>query len=72
MRNELTALIEHEDDWFISYCPEIPGANGQGRTAEECRASRADAIAVILENRREEGLHGVPAATTLYVRAPFQ
>lgn len=61
MRNEFTAIIEREDDWYIGYCPEIPGANGQGRTLEECRASLADAIALILEDRREEGLRGVPA-----------
>lgn len=30
MRNEFTALIERENDWYIAYCPEIPGANGQG------------------------------------------
>jgi ankyrin repeat protein len=49
MRNEFTAVIEYEDDWYIGYCPEIPGANGQGRTIEECRASLADAISLILE-----------------------
>ena len=32
MRNEFTAIIERDDDWFIAYCPEVPGANGQGRT----------------------------------------
>ena len=31
--------------------PEIPGANGQGRTVEESRAGLADAIALILEDR---------------------
>ena len=31
MRNEFTAIIEREDEWFIGYCAEIPGANGQGR-----------------------------------------
>src|SRR5205085_1658218 len=61
MRNEFTAVIEREDDWYIGYSPEIPGANGQGRTIEECRASLADAIALILEDRREDGLRGVPA-----------
>ena len=61
MRNEFTAIIERDDDWYIGYCPEIPGANGQGRTIEECRLSLADAIALILEDRREEGLRGVPA-----------
>jgi predicted RNase H-like HicB family nuclease len=58
MRNEFTAIIEREDDWYIGYCPEIPGANGQGRTIEECRTSLADAIALILEDRREDGLRG--------------
>jgi predicted RNase H-like HicB family nuclease len=60
MKNELTAIIERDDDWFIGYCAETPGANGFGRTAEECRASLADAIALILEDRREDALRGVP------------
>jgi predicted RNase H-like HicB family nuclease len=60
MRNEFTAVIERDDDWFIGYCPEIPGANGQGKTVEECRRSLAGAIALILEDRREDALRGVP------------
>src|SRR6202162_988901 len=60
MRNEFTALIERDGEWYIGYCPEIPGANGQGRTVEECRANLADAIALILEDRREDGLRGAP------------
>ena len=34
LRNEFTAVIEKEDDWYIAYCPEIPGANGQGTTVD--------------------------------------
>jgi predicted RNase H-like HicB family nuclease len=60
LRNEFTAIIERHDDWYIAYCPEIPGANGQGRTVEECRESLAEAIALILEDRREDGLRAVP------------
>ena len=60
MKSEFTAVYERDGDWYIGYCPEIPGANGQGRTREECRASLADAIALILDDRREEGLRGVP------------
>jgi predicted RNase H-like HicB family nuclease len=48
-------------DWHVAYCPEIPGANGQGRTKDEARASLAEAIALILEDRREDSLRGVPA-----------
>jgi predicted RNase H-like HicB family nuclease len=61
MRNEFTAVIERDGEWYIGYCPEIPGANGQGRTPAECRASLADAIGLILEDRREDGLRGVPS-----------
>jgi predicted RNase H-like HicB family nuclease len=60
MRNEFTAIIEKDDDWYIAYCPEIPGANGQGRTIEECRRNLAEAIALILEDRREDALRGAP------------
>jgi predicted RNase H-like HicB family nuclease len=60
MRNEFTAVIERDGEWYIAYCPEIPGANGQGRTIEECRASLADAIELILDDRRESALRGVP------------
>ncbi len=46
MRHEFTAVIERDGDWFIAYCPEIPGANGQGRTKEEACESLAEAIAL--------------------------
>ncbi len=61
MRNEFTAIIERDGDWYIAYCPEIPGANGQGRSKNEARTSLAEAIALILEDRREDSLRGVPA-----------
>jgi predicted RNase H-like HicB family nuclease len=60
MHNEFTAIIERDDQWFIAYCPEIPGANGQGRTSDEARASLGEAISLILEDRREDALRGVP------------
>ena len=58
MHNEFTAIIEKDSEWYIAYCPEIPGANGQGRTKEEARQNLSDAIALILEDRREDGLRG--------------
>ena len=60
MHNEFTAIIERDGEWFIGYCPEIPGANGQGRTLEECRLNLAGAIALILEDRRQDALRGTP------------
>ena len=61
MRNEFTAVFERDGEWYVAYCPEIPGANGQGRTKSEARRSLLDAIALILEDRRDDGLRGVPA-----------
>jgi predicted RNase H-like HicB family nuclease len=61
MHNEFTAVIEQDGARYIAYCPEIPGANGQGRTKDEARASLAEAIALILADRREDALRGVPA-----------
>jgi len=61
VRNEFTAIFERDGEWVLAYCPEIPGANGQGRTKAEARASLASAIALILEDRRQDGLRAVPA-----------
>jgi predicted RNase H-like HicB family nuclease len=56
MRHEFTAIVEQDEGWFIACCPEIPGANGQGRTKQETLESLAAAIELILEDRREDGL----------------
>ena len=60
MSNEYTAIIERDGDWCIAYCPEIPGANGQGKTRDEARRNLAEAIAMIMEDRREDALRGLP------------
>jgi len=61
MHNEFNAIVEKDGEWFIAYCPEIPGANGQGRTKEECLKNLSDAIHLILEDRRQDALRGIPA-----------
>ena len=67
MRNEFTAVIEREGELYIAYCPEIPGANGQGETKEECLASLADAVRLLLEIERENALGGDPAAEEISI-----
>ena len=52
MHNEFTAIIEKDGDWYIAYCAEIPGANGQGKTKEECLDNLREAIELILEDRK--------------------
>lgn len=60
MRNEFTAIVERDGEWFIAYCPEVPGANGQGTTKAECLDNLSKAIDLILEDRRADALRGLP------------
>jgi predicted RNase H-like HicB family nuclease len=68
MHNEFTAVFERDGEWDVAYSSEIPGANGQGRTKEEAKQSLVQAIALILEDRREEGLTDI--MPPLQVRVP--
>jgi len=52
-------IIERDEDWYLAYCPEIPGANGQGKTSEEARNSLGQRIVLILEDQREDALRGI-------------
>ena len=52
MRNEIKATIEWDEGWYIAFCDEIPGANGQGLTVEESLDSLDEAIMLILEDHQ--------------------
>jgi len=60
MRNEFTAIVEQDGPWYVAYCAEVPGANGQGKTREECLANLREAIKLILQHRRDESLRSLP------------
>ena len=60
MSSLYTAIFEKGDKFYIGYCPEVPGANGQGETLEECRESLKEAIKLILEDRMEDAIKGIP------------
>ncbi len=61
MKAEYTAIIEEvPEGGYWAICPEIPGANGQGESIEEAKKSLKDAIQLILANRRDDILRGLP------------
>jgi predicted RNase H-like HicB family nuclease len=61
MKGEFTAVIETaEEGGFWAYCPEVPGANGQGETLAEARKDLAAAIELVLQDRLEHSLRGLP------------
>ncbi len=60
MRNEFTAIIEQDGEWYVTYCLEISGANGQGSSKDEALENLAEAIALVLEDRRDDEVRGLP------------
>jgi predicted RNase H-like HicB family nuclease len=58
-----TAMLhsgEADEGGFWATCLEVPGANGQGSTREECLQNLAEGIKLILEIRREEAESEAP------------
>ena len=61
----MTAIIhagEPDEGGFWATCLEVPGANGQGETREECLRDLAAAVKLILEVNEEEAMREDPKA----------
>ena len=61
----LTAIIhagEPDEGGFWATCLEVPGANGQGETRDECLENLSQAVKLILEVNEEEALRDDPRA----------
>lgn len=54
-----TAVVQKTDPWYIGFCPEVPGANGQGKTRQECLEDLAAAVELMLEVNREQVMRQV-------------
>jgi predicted RNase H-like HicB family nuclease len=65
MNIPLSAEIHRDGEWFVAFCPEVPEANGQGRTQEECLQSLRDAILLLMEDRREDARRRAQGEATL-------
>ena len=64
---QFTAVIhrgEAGESGFWATCLEVPGANGQGETKEECLQNLREAIQLMLESEREEAFRLDPQAET--------
>ena len=52
---EYTAIIkEIEDGWYMGQCEQVPGAITQGKTIGEVEENLKEAIALILEDEKED------------------
>jgi len=50
----ITPEIHKDGDWYVAFCPEVPGANGQGRTREESIESLKEGVVSIMQDRRAD------------------
>ena len=48
-----TAVFKRVPEGYIAYVEELPGANTQGATLEEARASLREAVELVLDANRE-------------------
>jgi predicted RNase H-like HicB family nuclease len=62
---QFTAIVhqgEPDEGGFWATCLEVPGANGQGETKDECLKDLEQAIRLMLETGREEAFRLDPQA----------
>ena len=53
MEIKLTAVFRKFPDGYAAFVEELPGANTQGATLEEARENLKEAVAMVLQARRE-------------------
>jgi predicted RNase H-like HicB family nuclease len=53
MQKQLTAIIEREEDGYVSLCPELDIAS-QGDTIEEARENLREALELFFDNASSE------------------
>ena len=50
----ITPKIQKDGEWYVAFCPEVPEANGQGRTPEESVKSLEEGVESVLQDRRAD------------------
>ena len=68
MEQQITAVVQQHDEWYIGSCGEYPEANGQGRTLSDCLRNLADALDLVMEEREKAA---APASHNMSERKPF-
>ena len=67
---QFTAIIhqgEPDEGGFWATCLEVPGANGQGETKEECLRDLGESVQLLLQTAREEAFLLDPQTETVEI-----
>ena len=72
MNYTFTGIFEKGEKYYIGYCVEIPEANGQGESIEECRQSLIEAIKLVIEDRKNDIMTNVPSGMIEEIRIQWK
>lgn len=67
---QFTAIVhpgEPDEGGYWATCLEVPGANGQGETKDECLADLKEAVKLLLETGRELAFKEDPTAEEISI-----
>ncbi len=56
MKNEYTAVVKQEDDWWVGWIEEVPGVNCQEKTYAELKETLEVTLKEALEFNRQDAL----------------
>ena len=56
MKNEYTALVKQEEDWWIGWIEEVPGVNCQEKAYDELKKTLVITLKEALEFNRQDAL----------------
>ena len=56
MKNEYTAIIKKEDDWWVGWFEEVPGVNCQEKSYEELKETLEVTLREALEFNRQDAI----------------
>ena len=59
MKNEYTAVIKQENDWWVGWIEEVPGVNCQEKTYEELKETLEVTLREALDFNRQDALAAV-------------
>ena len=57
-----TAVISHEEGWWVGWIAEVPGVNAQERSREQLLASLTEVLREALEMNRRDAMAQAPGS----------
>ena len=70
MDHTWTALISHNEGWWVGWIAEVPGVNAQERSRERLLASLTEVLCEALEMNRRDAMAQAPGCEAVALAGP--